>query len=199
MPDARGLPQTQDEMRTYLQTALPLEDSCLIAMVRPTDSVARQAFPRKGDILAQAAKVLSIVWVDIQNQPGLADLGRVHQSEGSGEAQFAWIYLQEQRPTSIFLLDVQMRKPVREAFHVPFRVEEWLMLLETISKHGEIWFVPGPALDWQPMLQAMGPEAFTRVVQERCGSGVMLTLDPSTMRELAEHVRTWRACFSHLT
>ena len=33
MPDERGLPETDKEMSVYLQTALPLEDSCFMAIL----------------------------------------------------------------------------------------------------------------------------------------------------------------------
>ncbi len=65
MPNEQGLPETQEEMRVYLQTALPLEDSCLIALVEPSKKVTKQQFPRQKDVLAQAVEVLALIWVDI--------------------------------------------------------------------------------------------------------------------------------------
>ena len=195
MPDERGLPKTEQEIQHYLHTALPIEDSCLIAMVEPNKKVAQQQFPKQRDIASQASHILSLVWIDIQSQPELADLGRIHQFEGSGEAQFTWTYYRRHKTSSIFLLDVQLRTPVQASFHVPFRVEEWTMLLETIAQHGDIWFVPGPPLDWRPMLRKMGHEAFMQVIEEKCGAGVTFSLDLETMQELGEQVREWKQRF----
>ncbi len=185
-----ALPKTKEEMKIYRQSALPLEDSCLVAYVYPDKEVTNQR-----SAIKQAEKILPIVWIDIQKMPELSDLGRVHQFEGEGEATFTWIYLQEQKAESIFFLDVQLQKPVKTAFHIPFRVREWWLLLEMIAQHGDIWFVPGPALDWRPMLQEMGHEAFMKVIEETCGSGVTLTLDQGTMQELNKHIHVWKARF----
>ncbi len=95
------------------------------SIVTPNKPVAKQQYPQQRDIFTQAMEILSLIWVDIQDQLVLADLARIHELEGYGEGQFTWIYIKEQKTSSTYFLDVGLQKPVRESFHIIFRVEEW--------------------------------------------------------------------------
>jgi hypothetical protein len=195
MSDEHGLPTTQEEMRVYLQSALELEDSCLVAKVAQGRPVATQRSPLDEDVVDQAAQILSLLWVNMSERPDLAALMKEQAGSENGEAVCIWQYVNKQKPSCQFLLHVELRTPVHVSFHVAFRLAEWYVLLEAIAQHGEMWFLPGPPIDWQPLIHRLDQSVFLRRVGEMCGSGVIITLERETMRALGQHIKAWKAQF----
>src|ERR1700730_18316346 len=118
MSDEHGLPTTQEEMRMYLRSALELEDSCLVAKVAQGQPIALQRRPMVEKVVDQAAAILSLLWVNMSEQPDLAALMQVQAGSENGEAICIWQYINEQKPSCQFLLQVELRTPVHASFHV---------------------------------------------------------------------------------
>ncbi len=200
MPDTpQWIPQTDAEMKAYLDSALPLEDACLLTLLASDEPVTGQRLFRQEDLLSPPLHAVTLVWIDIQTMPEFADLSRVHRTEGDGEPLLTWVYWNEHWPTSIFALEVQLTAPVRASFHVPFRVKERQGLLAGIAKYGCIRFVPGPPLDYHAMMRTMDQAALIKTIDEKCGKGIEIHLPPDLCAEVKLHLDAWKQRFPHLS
>lgn len=164
MPDALGLPQTSDEIHAYLQSALTPMDAGFVA--QPDN-----------------AGLLPILWIE----HGLF-IRRMTQ----GDALCNWVFVNEQKETSQFVLDIHLRKPMVAAFHVVFPVAQWYAFLEGIAQSGAIWLVAGPTMKWRSLLdQVEEPELAFRSLERVCG-GIVLTLHEGTQAMLRQRVQLWK-------
>ncbi len=175
----------QEAMR-YLAESLPLQDALILGMIPPQN---RSGYPEANT----APKPLSLVWLDMSKRPALRDLSRVHATEGDGEAVLTWVYIDEEKEDSYFVLNVQMQKPVREVFRFPIRMKEWALLVEAISTTGSLSILAGPPVTWRRLIRTMDPTAtaLLQMIYDQARGDVTLEMNQKTVTELRQHYEAW--------
>lgn len=192
------IPQTDAEMKAYFNSALPLEDACLLALLASDQPITGQRKVRQEDVQVPPLEAMALIWLDIQTMPEFADLARVHRTDGDGDVLMNWVYWNEHRPTSMFALEVQLITPVRTSFRVPFRVKERQGLLGGIATYGRIRFVPGPPLDYHSMMRRMDQATLIKTIDQTCGKGIEITLNQTLRTEMKQHLEAWKQRFPSL-
>ncbi len=172
------------EAKRLIAESLPLQDAMILGVVPPQDGPGR--------LLAdELPPALSLVWLDMSKRPALHDLGRVHMTEGEGEATFKWIYIDEDKNDCYFVLNIEMHKPVRETFRVPIRMQEWAALVEVLSTTGSLSILAGPPVAWRKLIQTMEPAALMQLIHNQARGDVTLEMNKETVAELRRHYETW--------
>jgi hypothetical protein len=176
---------SRKEAKRYIAESLPLQDAMVLGIVPPEQGPGR--------LLANTLpKAISLVWLDMSKRPALRDLGRVHMTEGEGEAIFSWVYIDEDKDNCYFVLNVDMKKPVRETFRFPIRMQEWAALVEVVSTTGSLSILAGPPVAWRQLIKTMKPEELLQMIYGQAGGEVTLEMDNETVAELRRHYEAWK-------
>jgi hypothetical protein len=79
------------------------------------------------------SELLPLIWIDARHRPELADLWRVHATEGSGNVVTRWVY-DLFTPIPTFYLLCQFQAPVRITFSLAFPLANYADALETMAR-----------------------------------------------------------------
>ena len=81
----------------------------------------------------EQAELLPLVWLDARHRPEIADLWRVHATEGGGNVLTRWVYDLFVSPPTFYLV-CQFQSPVRLTFSLAFPLTDYADALETIAQ-----------------------------------------------------------------
>jgi hypothetical protein len=178
---------SRKEGKRYIAESLPLQDAMILSIVPPQKGLSRLLATMSPTL----PKAISLVWLDMSKRPALRDLGRVHMTEGEGEAIFTWMYIDEDKEDCYFVLNVNMQKPVRETFRVSIRMQEWAMLVDILSATGSLSILAGPPVAWRQLIKTMESAALLQMIHDQAKGDVTLEMSKETVVELRRHYEAW--------
>jgi len=177
-------PQTLQELRTFIQESLEVQDVMLGALVKPVQGglyTASNLIP----------PMSALLWVDMTKRPELRDLARLHRTDGDGESVFTWVLTKD--PTTgiaYFILHVKMLRPVRVSFRIRFPMPDEQMVIEAIIQSGRVLLLEGPAPAWRESAGAMSQEQLLEMVFQK--GDVSMHLPKDNIGFLSSLFDTWK-------
>jgi hypothetical protein len=185
MGKKRFYSMTDQELQALLRETLPLQDALVIGMI-PSTPLGAQLFAEI------QPKVTSVVWINTAKRPDFRDLGRVHATEGEGTVIFTWTYIDETCTESIFVLAVEMLRPVQTSFSIAIPLPEYAALIEIVSWTGSLSLVSGPPIEWRQLIHQIPLESLMEKIHQQGGHDTTLTMGKETITELRSHFETWK-------
>lgn len=175
------------ELQAFLQSSktLPLQDALILAMKPPQQT--KDLFGLNSSFSDAPTKPQTMLWIDTTKRPEIRDLARFHATDGPGTSIFTWSFLNEGRLDCYFVLDVEMKTPVRVSFRVPIFFNEWSNLIDVVSQTGSLSLLAGLPVKWREFVTTMNPIELEAKIHTQSGGGITLTFDEDMRRELRQH------------
>lgn len=154
------------------------------------DSLLAQAVPiEEALIIDDGAARIPHLWIDAAKRPDIADLTRVHHTEGDGDYTYRWLYVDEHLPEALIILQVDLERPVKERFTLVFPLPVSVPLLASIAQVRLLHLLTGTASAFPKMYD--GPRKSFGMLLGNVAEGIRFTFDKRTSRGMHRHLRAW--------
>ena len=133
------------------------------------------------------AGILPLLWLDAEHRPEVADLWRVHATEGCGDVRTRWVY-DLFAPTPTFFFVCQFQTPVCTTFSVAFPLALYDAFLETMTACRQIVIIAeSPPLGFAERTPSSPIECTLPEMAELLAHGLALeSSHPDLMHMLAQ-------------
>ena len=153
----------------------------------------RSALPIDGiDQVLLPGQNFAVIWVDLSERPDLQVLGESEATLGDGFSICTWASQNPGKQTLKIGLRIEMRQPVRFVLTLAFSVREYREQLETMSRQGNLWIVPGPPPAHLEGSMEMDAQEFMEQVYAYSGQGLFITLQDHLVDELRQVLAEWK-------
>ena len=162
---------------------LPIRSGCIVGTLRSLPYLGEFTFAIEQNLL----------WVDVSDRPDVFDLGRVLRHEGPGEAACRWSQVRDREGAPACVLTLEVQRPVRTSFGLPFSLPDGIRLLASISYTRSVVLCFGEPIAIEELGTSVAASRLSEMLHTDEGSCLSLAFDWSAQEDLHQRLVRWLA------
>lgn len=135
----------------------------------------------------------NLLWVDVSDRPDVFDLGRVLRHEGPGEAACSFRQVRDREGVPACVLAVEVQRPVRTSFGLPFSLPDGIRLLASISYTRSVVLCFGEPIAIEELGTSGAASRLAEMLHTDSGECLSLAFDWSAQEDLHQRLVRWLA------
>jgi len=160
---------------------LPIRNGCIVGTLRSLPYLGGFTFALQQNVL----------WIDASDRPDVFDLGRVLRHEGPGEAACRWSQVRDRAGVPACVLAVEVQRPVRASFGLPFSLPDGIRLLASISHTRSVVLCFGEPIALEEIGTSVSASRLSEMLNTDSSERLSLSFDWSAQDDLHRHLLRW--------